>query len=53
MRLFIHILCVCLKGLKTTAESTLPENEKRDTILGLYWAAQMASIYAAAACNAK
>ncbi|CAK6962578.1 liver-enriched gene 1%2C tandem duplicate 1 [Scomber scombrus] len=40
-------------GLKTSAESALPENEKKDSILGLYWAAQMASIYSASACNAK
>ncbi|XP_067428320.1 protein LEG1 homolog [Thunnus thynnus] len=40
-------------GLKTAAESPLPENEKKDSILGLYWEAQMTSTYASAACNAK
>ncbi|XP_045916548.1 protein LEG1 homolog [Micropterus dolomieu] len=41
------------QGLKSSADSPLPENEKKDALLGLYWAAQMASIYASAACNAK
>lgn len=44
---------VCLQGLKAATESPLPENEKKDTLLGLYWAAQMASTYASAACNTK
>ncbi|XP_047429671.1 protein LEG1 homolog [Mugil cephalus] len=41
------------QGLKASTDSPLPENEKKDAILGLYWAAQMASIYASAACSAK
>lgn len=41
------------QGLKSSADSPLPENEKKDALLGLYWAAQMASIYASAACKAK
>ncbi|XP_017264547.1 protein LEG1 homolog [Kryptolebias marmoratus] len=35
------------------AESTLPESEKKDSILGDYWTAQMASLYASAACSTK
>lgn len=30
-------------GLKEKAASTLPDNEKKDAILGLYWEAQLAS----------
>ncbi|XP_051265528.1 protein LEG1 homolog [Dicentrarchus labrax] len=41
------------QGLKSAAESELPENEKKDALLGLYWAAQMASTQASATCNAK
>uniref|UniRef100_A0A3B4ZRZ8 Protein LEG1 homolog n=1 Tax=Stegastes partitus TaxID=144197 RepID=A0A3B4ZRZ8_9TELE len=41
------------KGLKAAAESTQPDNEKKDTILGQYWAAQMASLAATTGCNAK
>uniref|UniRef100_A0A3Q2ZL56 Protein LEG1 homolog n=1 Tax=Hippocampus comes TaxID=109280 RepID=A0A3Q2ZL56_HIPCM len=33
--------------------SILPENEKKDSILGLYWDAHMASLHAAAACSTK
>ncbi|XP_051908726.1 protein LEG1 homolog [Hippocampus zosterae] len=40
-------------GLKASTESILPENEKKDSILGLYWDAHMASLRAAAACSAK
>ncbi|KAM6905853.1 protein LEG1 homolog [Lycodopsis pacificus] len=39
------------QGLK--AASLLPENEKKDALLGLFWAAQMASSYASAACNSR
>ncbi|XP_070705881.1 protein LEG1 homolog [Pempheris klunzingeri] len=41
------------QGLKSATESPLPENEKKDSLLGLYWAAQMASTYASATCNPK
>ncbi|KAG7240307.1 hypothetical protein INR49_027118 [Caranx melampygus] len=41
------------QGLKASAVSPLPDNEKKDTLLGLYWAAQMASSYASAACSAR
>ncbi|CAI5683383.1 unnamed protein product [Oreochromis niloticus] len=41
------------QGLKTTSESLLPDDVKKDTILGVYWDAQMASTYASAACNAR
>ncbi|XP_076612609.1 liver-enriched gene 1, tandem duplicate 1 isoform X1 [Chaetodon auriga] len=41
------------QGLKSAAESPLPENEKKDALLGLYWVAQMASTYASGACNSK
>ncbi|KAM9355008.1 LOW QUALITY PROTEIN: protein LEG1 homolog [Pholidichthys leucotaenia] len=39
------------QGLKVAAESTQTDNEKKDSILGLYWAAQMASTHASAACS--
>uniref|UniRef100_A0A673AYT5 Protein LEG1 homolog n=1 Tax=Sphaeramia orbicularis TaxID=375764 RepID=A0A673AYT5_9TELE len=39
------------QGLRAAAESPLPDNEKKDALLGLYWKAQMASTYASAACN--
>lgn len=42
---------MCLKGLKATSESPLSDKEKKDSLLGLYWAAQMASTYASAACS--
>ncbi|XP_061126491.1 protein LEG1 homolog [Syngnathus typhle] len=41
------------QGLKASTASPLPENEKKDSILGLYWAAHMASLNAASACSAK
>ncbi|KAF1376463.1 hypothetical protein PFLUV_G00211760 [Perca fluviatilis] len=41
------------QGLKAAADSPLPENEKKDSLLGLYWVAQMASTYASAACNSR
>uniref|UniRef100_A0A8C3APF7 Protein LEG1 homolog n=2 Tax=Cyclopterus lumpus TaxID=8103 RepID=A0A8C3APF7_CYCLU len=41
------------QGLKATAESPLPENEKKDSLLGLYWEAQMASSYGSSACIAR
>uniref|UniRef100_A0A3B3VBL2 Protein LEG1 homolog n=1 Tax=Poecilia latipinna TaxID=48699 RepID=A0A3B3VBL2_9TELE len=33
------------QALKPTSESTLPDNEKKDSILGVYWVAQMATTY--------
>ncbi|XP_068433556.1 protein LEG1 homolog [Clinocottus analis] len=41
------------QGLKAASESPLPENEKKDSLLGLYWTAQMASSYATTACSAR
>ncbi|KAM4712908.1 protein LEG1 homolog [Anableps anableps] len=41
------------QALKPTSESTVPDNEKKDSILGVYWAAQMATTYASSTCNAK
>ncbi|KAF0023287.1 hypothetical protein F2P81_023917 [Scophthalmus maximus] len=41
------------QGLKAANESPLPDAEKRDSLLGLYWTAQMASTYASAVCNAR
>ncbi|CAJ1077349.1 protein LEG1 homolog [Xyrichtys novacula] len=41
------------QGLKASVDSPLPDAEKRDAILGLYWEAHMASTYASAACDAK
>ncbi|KAM9339662.1 protein LEG1 homolog [Symphorus nematophorus] len=41
------------QNLKAKAESTEPDNEKKDFLLGSYWAAQMASTYASAACNPR
>ncbi|KAI9522597.1 hypothetical protein NQZ68_034949 [Dissostichus eleginoides] len=41
------------QGLKAATDSPLPENEKKDSLLGLYWEAQMASTHASAACNAR
>ncbi|XP_070782433.1 protein LEG1 homolog [Enoplosus armatus] len=41
------------QGLKSATESPLPESEKKDALLGLYWVAQMASTYASATCNAR
>ncbi|XP_057679249.1 protein LEG1 homolog [Corythoichthys intestinalis] len=41
------------QGLKASTESTLPDNEKKDAILGLYWAAHMASLHEAKNCKDK
>ncbi|XP_007561104.1 liver-enriched gene 1, tandem duplicate 1 [Poecilia latipinna] len=41
------------QALKPTSESTLPDNEKKDSILGVYWVAQMATTYASSTCNVK
>ncbi|KAM6915551.1 protein LEG1 homolog [Xenentodon cancila] len=41
------------QALRTSNDSPLPENEKKDSLLGIYWEAQMASTYASAACNAR
>ncbi|XP_076021528.1 protein LEG1 homolog [Genypterus blacodes] len=41
------------QGLKDSAASPLPEEDKKDIILGLYWAAQTASMQASPVCNAK
>uniref|UniRef100_A0A3B4U6D9 Protein LEG1 homolog n=1 Tax=Seriola dumerili TaxID=41447 RepID=A0A3B4U6D9_SERDU len=41
------------QGLKASTDSPLPDNEKKDSLLGLYWAAQMASGQASAACNTR
>ncbi|XP_077408086.1 protein LEG1 homolog [Vanacampus margaritifer] len=42
------------QGLQAPTDSPLPDNEKKDSILGLYWDANMASLHAAAAaCSAK
>lgn len=41
------------QGLKSAAESPLPDDEKKDALLGLYWEAQMASTNAPAACNTR
>ncbi|KAM8826132.1 protein LEG1 homolog [Synchiropus picturatus] len=41
------------QGLKDAGKPPLPDNEKKDAILGLYWEAQTASTYASAACSAK
>ncbi|XP_074541908.1 protein LEG1 homolog [Halichoeres trimaculatus] len=41
------------KGLLASGASSAPDNEKKDTLLGLYWEAQMASTYASSACDAR
>uniref|UniRef100_A0A3B5LHR0 Protein LEG1 homolog n=1 Tax=Xiphophorus couchianus TaxID=32473 RepID=A0A3B5LHR0_9TELE len=41
------------QALKPTSESTLPDNEKKDSILGLYWTAQMATTYSSSTCSVK
>ncbi|XP_033504200.1 liver-enriched gene 1, tandem duplicate 1 [Epinephelus lanceolatus] len=41
------------QALKGANENPQPDDEKKDTLLGLYWDAQMASTYASAACKAK
>lgn len=40
-------------GLKSSNESPLPENEKKDALLGLYWKALLASTHASSACQDK
>lgn len=49
----IFSTCVCLKGLKAVVESHLPEGEKKDSLLGLYWAAHMATSSASSACSTR
>ncbi|CAL1585950.1 unnamed protein product [Knipowitschia caucasica] len=41
------------QGLKESTSSPLPENEKQDAILGLYWKAQTSSIAASSTCINK
>ncbi|XP_028997073.1 protein LEG1 homolog [Betta splendens] len=41
------------QGLKAANQSPQSDKEKKDSILGLYWAAQMASLDASAACKAR
>ncbi|XP_042359782.1 protein LEG1 homolog [Plectropomus leopardus] len=41
------------QGLNATHNPPLSDAEKKDTLLGLYWEAQMASTYASAACKDK
>ncbi|XP_034436803.1 protein LEG1 homolog [Hippoglossus hippoglossus] len=41
------------QGLKAASESALPDVEKKDALLGLYWAAQMASTHASAVCSSR
>ncbi|XP_042358961.1 protein LEG1 homolog [Plectropomus leopardus] len=41
------------QGLKATHNPPLSDAEKKDTLLGLYWEAQMASLHASAACKDK
>ncbi|XP_071760821.1 protein LEG1 homolog [Centroberyx gerrardi] len=41
------------QGLKAAADSPQSDLEKKDSILGLFWAAQQSSMYASAACNAR
>ncbi|XP_072293875.1 protein LEG1 homolog [Eucyclogobius newberryi] len=41
------------QGLKDSTTSPLPENEKKDAILGLYWKAQTSSTAASSACQDK
>lgn len=41
------------QGVKVANESPLPDEERKDSILGLYWAAQTASTAASAVCNAR
>ncbi|TKS76021.1 Protein LEG1 -like protein [Collichthys lucidus] len=42
-----------VQGLKSAKDSPLPDNEKKDSLLGLYWAAQMVSTHTSAICNAR
>lgn len=46
-------ISACPKGLNASTNAPLPENERKDSILGLYWNAHMASLHAAAVCRAK
>uniref|UniRef100_A0A3Q3XBS3 Protein LEG1 homolog n=1 Tax=Mola mola TaxID=94237 RepID=A0A3Q3XBS3_MOLML len=41
------------QGLKAAAESAAPDSEKKDSLLGLYWAAQTASTHASSVCNSR
>uniref|UniRef100_A0A3Q3SB37 Chromosome 24 C6orf58 homolog n=1 Tax=Mastacembelus armatus TaxID=205130 RepID=A0A3Q3SB37_9TELE len=41
------------QGLKAATASPLPDNEKKDSLLGLYWAAHIVSTDASAECNAR
>ncbi|XP_008311053.1 protein LEG1 homolog [Cynoglossus semilaevis] len=41
------------KDLVTPADPTLPENERKDAVLGLFWAAQSSSIRSSSGCNAR
>ncbi|KAM9840281.1 protein LEG1 homolog [Aulostomus maculatus] len=41
------------QNLKDSTGSSLPANENRDALLGLYWEAHMSSIAASPACSAK
>uniref|UniRef100_A0A672JAB6 Protein LEG1 homolog n=1 Tax=Salarias fasciatus TaxID=181472 RepID=A0A672JAB6_SALFA len=41
------------QGLKASVDSTLPDNEKKDALLGLFWDGQMTSMRTAAVCKAK
>ncbi|KAI3364417.1 hypothetical protein L3Q82_011210, partial [Scortum barcoo] len=42
-----------VQRLQSVSESALPDNEKKDSILGLYWAAQTASTSASAVCKPR
>ncbi|XP_027140226.1 protein LEG1 homolog isoform X2 [Larimichthys crocea] len=41
------------EGLKSAKDSPLPDNEKKDYLLGIYWAAQMVSTHTSAMCSAR
>ncbi|XP_056872382.1 protein LEG1 homolog [Takifugu flavidus] len=41
------------QGLKALVDSPLPEGVKKDTLLGLYWAAQMATSAGSSACSTR
>lgn len=49
----IFSLPLFLKGLKAVVDSPLTESEKKDSLLGLYWAAQMATSTASSACSTR
>lgn len=52
--IFSLSLSVCLKGVKALGGSRLPEGEKKDSLLGLYWAAEMASVASSSsACKSR